>query len=139
MSKDKITVQTKIQAPLEKVWQLYTEPQHITEWNFATNEWCCPKAKNDLQKGGEFSFRMEANDGSMGFDFIGIYDKVVENQLISYKIEDGRLVEVEFLKQGNEVVLKQTFEAEGTHSDEQQKNGWQAILDNFKNYVNSKQ
>ncbi|WP_117884216.1 SRPBCC family protein [Aureibaculum luteum] len=135
MNKDRITVQTKIKVSIEKVWELYREPKHITEWNFASNEWCCPNAKNDLQKSGEFNFRMEAKDGSMGFDFTGKYEKVVPNELISYKIADGRDVDVEFSKSGNEVHLKQTFDAEGTNSDELQKKGWQAILDNFKKYV----
>ncbi len=138
MSKDRITVQTKIQAPIEKVWRFYTESKYVVEWNFATDEWHCPKAENDLQKGGEFNLRMEAKDGSMGFDFTGKYEEVIPNELISYKIADGRSVDVEFSESKNEVSLKQTFDAEGTNSDEQQKNGWQAILNNFKKYVESK-
>ena len=138
MSKNRITVQTKIQAPIKNVWEYYTQPEHITEWNFASDEWCCPKAKNDLQKGGEFDLRMEAKDGSMGFDFTGKYEKVVSKELIYYEIADGRIVDVEFSSNENEVELKQTFDAEGTNSDEQQKNGWQAILDNFKTYAEFK-
>lgn len=137
MSKDRITVRTKIQAPIEKVWKFYTESKHMTEWNFASEEWHCPNAKNDLQKGGKFDLRMEAKDGSMGFDFTGKYEKVIPNELISYKIADGRAVDVEFSKSESEVLLKQIFDAEGTNSDEQQKNGWQAILDNFKKYAES--
>lgn len=138
MSKNRITIQTIIQAPIEKVWEFYTVTNHITKWNFASEEWCCPRAENDLQKGGEFNLRMETKDGSMGFDFTGKYEKVIPNKLISYKIADGRNVDVEFFKNENDVYLKQTFDAEGTNSDEQQKNGWQAILENFKTYVDSK-
>lgn len=138
MSKDRITGQTKIQAPIEKVWEFYTESKHIIEWNFATDEWCCPNAKNDLQKDGEFDLRMEAKNGSMGFNFTGKYEKVIPNELISYKIADGRNVDVEFSKSESNVHLKQTFDAEGTNTDEQQKNGWQAILGNFKKYAESK-
>ncbi|CAM3822706.1 SRPBCC family protein [Flavobacterium gelidilacus] len=137
MGKDRITVQTKIKAPIQKVWEFYTEPKHITKWNFASNDWCCPNAKNDLKKGGEFTLRMEAKDGSIGFDFTGKYEKVVPNELISYNIADGRNVDVVFSKNEDGIHLKQTFDAEGTNSDEQQKNGWQAILDNFKEYVNT--
>ncbi len=139
MSENRITVQTKIQSPIEKVWEFYTEPKHITKWNFASMEWCCPTAKNDLRKGGEFNFRMEAKDGSMGFDFTGFYINIIPKELITYKIADGRNVEVKFSTNGNEIHLSQIFEAEGTNSDELQKNGWQAILENFKKYVNSKQ
>ncbi|MDW5289539.1 SRPBCC domain-containing protein [Formosa sp. PL04] len=138
MSKERITVQTKIKAPISKVWELYTQPNHIINWNFANDEWCCPNAKNDLKKGREFNFRMEAKDGSMGFDFTGKYENVVQNELITYKIMDGRNVDVEFSERKNEVHLKQIFDAEGTNSDEQQKNGWQAILDNFKKYAETK-
>jgi uncharacterized protein YndB with AHSA1/START domain len=137
MSKDRITIQTKFTAPIERVWEFYTQPKHMTKWNFANDEWCCPKAKNGLQKGGKFDLRMEAKDGSMGFDFTGKYINVVPNELIAYKIADGRNVDVEFSKNENDVHLKQTFDAEGTNSDEQQKNGWQAILENFKKYAAS--
>lgn len=138
MNKDRITVQTKVNASIENVWEFYTHAKHMTKWNFATDEWCCPSATNDLQKDGEFNLRMEAKDGSMGFDFTGKYKKVVPNEFISYKIADGRSVDVQFSTSGNEVDLKQTFDAEGTNSDEQQKNGWQAILENFKKYAESK-
>jgi len=110
----------------------------MTGWNFAFYELCCPQAKNNLQKGGEFDLRIGAKDGSMGFDIIGEYEEVVPNALISYKIADGRTVDVKFLKTRNEVELKQTLDAEGTNSDEQQKDGWQAILDNFKKYAKAK-
>lgn len=130
-----ITVQTTIQADIDKVWNSWTKPEHIINWNFANEEWCCPKAKNDLKTNSKFTYRMEAKDGSMGFDFTGNYEKVIEKELITYKIEDGRLVKIEFSKKENEVIISETFDAEGTNSDEQQRAGWQAILDNFKKYV----
>ena len=133
--KETITVQITIHADLEKVWSCWTEPNHITHWNFASEEWCCPKAKNDLKPNGEFSWRMEAKDGSIGFDFTGVYQTIIENELITYKMVDERLVKIDFIKQGNEVTLVETFEAEGTNSDELQRVGWQAILANFKGYV----
>ncbi len=135
---NRITVKTTIKADLEKVWNYWTKPEHITNWNFATDEWCCPKAENDLKPNGKFLWRMEANDGSMGFDFTGTYDKVVYQELISYKMLDGRTVDIEFVRKGNEIEVSETFDAEGTNSDEQQRAGWQAILENFKKYVESK-
>ena len=132
-----ITVQTTIQAKIDKVWSCWTKPEHITNWNFASDEWCCPKAINDLRPNGTFSWRMEAKDGSMGFDFTGDYEEVIEKELISYKMSDGRQVKIGFMNGENEVTISETFEAEGTNSDEQQRAGWQAILENFKNYVES--
>ncbi len=137
-NKNTISVQTSINADLEKVWNYYTKPEHIIKWNFATDEWCCPKAENDLKPNGKFSWRMEAKDGSVGFDFTGDYKKVIEKELITYKMSDGRLVKIDFLKNENEVIISETFDAEGTNSDEQQRAGWQAILGNFKKYVESK-
>ena len=133
----KITVQTSVNAELDKVWDYWTKPEHITNWNFATEEWCCPSATNILEAGGEFNWRMESKDGKMGFDFIGTYDKVVHQKLISYKMADGRTVDIEFSKNENDVVVSETFVAEGTNADEQQRAGWQAILENFKKYVES--
>lgn len=132
-----ITVQTSIKSAIDKVWEYWTKPEHITNWNFATAEWCCPNALNDLKPNGKFSWRMEANDGSMGFDFEGTYDNVIEKALISYKMADGRKVDIEFTQNGHEVTVSETFDAEGTNSDEQQRAGWQAILENFKKYVES--
>ena len=133
-----ITVQTTIQADIDKVWNYWTQPEHIINWNFASDEWCCPKAKNDLKPNGKFSWRMEAKDGSIGFDFTGDYIKIIEKEMITYKMSDGRLVSIGFSENKNEVTLSETFEAEGTNSDEQQRAGWQAILGNFKHYVESK-
>lgn len=130
-----ITVQTTINAPIEKVWKYWTEPKHITKWNFASEEWCCPKAENDLKPKGTFSWRMEAKDGSMGFDFIGEYEEIIDHKLISYKMADGRLVQIHFSVNKNEVTLRETFVVEGSNSDEQQRVGWQMILGNFKKCV----
>lgn len=133
-----ITVETEIDATIDKVWDAWTDPEAITQWNFATDEWCCPSAVNDLKPGGEFVFRMEAKDGSMGFDFTGTYDTIVNKESISYKMSDGRKVEINFIQQENSVKLTEGFEAEGSNSDEQQRLGWQAILGNFKKYVEGK-
>jgi len=138
MKKESITVETMIKAPMEMVWQFWTKPEHITNWNFASEDWCCPSAQNDLQRGGEFNWRMEARDGSMGFDFTGKYSHVQVNELITYKLSDGRKVEIHFSRVGNEIKLSETFDAEGIHTIEQQRAGWQAILDNFKQYVEAK-
>jgi len=134
-----ITVETTIKAPISKVWENWTKPEHIINWNFASDEWHCPKATNDLQSEGEFNWRMEAKDGSMGFDFTGVYDQVNEPELITYKMSDGRKVEIRFTEINGEVKLSESFEAEGTNSDEMQRAGWQSILGNFKKYVESKE
>lgn len=132
-----ITVSVTVHASMDAVWNYWTHPDHITNWNFAGDAWCCPTATNDLQPTEHFSFRMESKDGSMGFDFIGTYKTVQKHKLITYKIEDGRLVTIDFIPNGNEVIVKQIFDAEGTHTDQQQRDGWQAILDNFKKYAES--
>lgn len=133
-----ITVKTIIRADINKVWNSWTNSEHITKWNFANDEWCCPNAENDLKPNGKFSWRMEAKDGSAGFDFTGEYEKVIEKKLITYKMSDGRLVRIDFVENGDKVTLSETFDAEGTNSDEQQRAGWQAILENFKKYVEAK-
>ncbi|MBP1934340.1 SRPBCC family protein [Ammoniphilus resinae] len=130
-----ITVETTIQAPVEKVWACWTEPQHITKWTFASDDWHAPHAENDLKVGGSFVTRMEAKDGSFGFDFGGVYDEVLIHELLSYRMDDGRKVTITFMNQENGTKVIEAFEAETTHSIEMQKAGWQAILDNFKKYV----
>lgn len=130
-----ITVQTTIRADIDKVWQYWTTPEHIINWNFASDEWCCPSAENDLRPNGKFSSRMEAKDGSMGFDFTGRYTEVIEKELIAYTMEDGRAVNISFTNNGNEVTLRETFDAEEINTGEKQRAGWQAILENFKHYV----
>ncbi|QMV39959.1 SRPBCC family protein [Cohnella cholangitidis] len=130
-----ITVETSVHAPIEKVWAYWTEPQHITKWSFASDEWHAPNAENDLRAGGKFVTRMEAKDGSFGFDFGGVYDEVKTNEWISYTLGDGRKVAIQFISQENSVKIIEEFEAEGTHPIEQQKAGWQAFMDNFKKYA----
>lgn len=130
-----ITVQNNIQAPIEKVWQYWTLPEHITKWNNASDDWHSPSATNDLRTGGSFTTRMEAKDGSFGFDFGGVYDEVTTHQVIAYTMGDGRKVKVSFSSQGNDTNVVETFDAENTHSIEMQRTGWQSILDNFKKYV----
>jgi uncharacterized protein YndB with AHSA1/START domain len=131
----KITVQTTVKAPVDKVWKFWTQPEHIVKWCFASPEWHTPKAQNDLRVGGRFVSRMEARDGSMGFDFGGLYDDVQMNELIAYTMDDGRMVSVNFQSIGNETNITETFEAENENPIEMQRGGWQAIMDSFKKYV----
>ncbi len=137
IDKTTITVQSTVKAPVEKVWNLWTSPEHITNWNNASEDWHTPSAENDLRVGGKFLSRMEAKDGSFGFDFWGIYDEVKPNELIEYTLADNRKVKISFTGNGNETNVEETFEAESTNSTELQKTGWQSILDNFKKYVES--
>jgi uncharacterized protein YndB with AHSA1/START domain len=130
-----ITVETNIQAPVEKVWNCWTDPKHIILWNNASDDWHTTKAENDLREGGRFFSRMEAKDGSLGFDFMGKYNMVRQNVLIVYTMDDGREVRVSFVSSGNVTTVKETFEAEQENSIEMQRAGWQSILTNFKNYV----
>jgi uncharacterized protein YndB with AHSA1/START domain len=130
-----ISISTDIKAPVDKVWEAWSNPEHITRWNSASPDWHTPKASNDLKKGGKFTSRMEAKDGSMGFDFSGIYDDVQVNKLIAYTMEDDRKVEIRFTDNGNSTKIEQDFEAESENTRELQQAGWQAILDNFKTYV----
>ena len=131
----KVTVKATVNAPVEKIWEYWTEPKHITKWNNASDDWHTPIAENDLTVGGKFLTRMEAKDGSFGFDFGGIYDEVKLNELISYTMGDGRKVTITFKAQGNETEVIETFDAETSNPVEMQQAGWQAILDNFKKYV----
>lgn len=134
-----ITVEVTICSTIDNVWNSWTKPEHIIKWNFASEEWCCPSATNDLRPGGKFVWRMEAKDGSMGFDYIGTYEQIEKGKSISYKMTDGRKVMINFKAEGDSIKLTESFEAEGTNTDEQQRAGWQAILENFKNYVESKE
>ncbi len=138
-TKDKtiITVENTINAPVEKVWQYWTMPEHITKWNNASDDWHTPRAENDLRVGGSFVARMEAKDGSFGFDFGGVYDSVINNEYIEYTLGDDRKVKITFSVQGNTTKVVESFDAESTNSVELQKGGWQAILDNFKKYTES--
>jgi uncharacterized protein YndB with AHSA1/START domain len=130
-----ITVETIVHSPVESVWKYWTEPKHIMLWNKASDDWHTPFAENDLRAGGKFVSRMEAKDGSMGFDFGGVYDEVNMNESISYTLGDGRKVKITFIGQDNDTKIIESFEAEETNAIEMQQAGWQAILDNFKKYV----
>jgi uncharacterized protein YndB with AHSA1/START domain len=129
-----ITVETTVAAPIEKVWGAYTTPEDIMQWNAASDDWHTTKANVDLRVGGAFSSRMEAKDGSFGFDFAGTYTNVVTNSLLEYSFGD-RTARVDFAETPNGVNVKVVFDAEETHSIEQQQGGWQAILNNFKRHV----
>ncbi len=136
-SEDKpiIMVQATINLPVEKVWKFWTNPQHIVKWNNASDDWHSPHAENDLRPGGKFTVRMEAKDGSTGFDFGGVYDKVTLNEEIDYTLGDGRKVKIAFTRLGNRSEIIESFEAENTNPVEMQRNGWQSILYNFKKYA----
>lgn len=134
-STTKITVETTVNAPVEKVWEFWSEPGHIKKWCSASEDWHVPFAENDLRTGGKFTTRMEAKDGSFGFDFGGVYDEVITNELIDYTMGDGRKVVVHFTSNGNETKVVETFDAENTNPVEMQQAGWQAILNNFKKYT----
>jgi uncharacterized protein YndB with AHSA1/START domain len=132
-----LTVSSTVNAPIELAWQAFTQPEHIAQWNFASEDWECPTASNDLRVGGAFSYRMQAKDGSMGFDFAGMYTKVVPLEQVDYTIGD-RTVSVTFEKLSSaKTKIMQAFEAENENSLELQQNGWQAILDNYKKHVES--
>lgn len=133
---EKIKIDITILAPVEKVWDYFNTPEHITKWNFAHESWKCPSSENDLRVGGKFKTRMEAKDGSFGFDFEGIYDEVITNEKIKYHLEDGRVVEVIFEKiDENTTKVTEIFDPETQNSAEMQRDGWYAILNNFHKYV----
>jgi uncharacterized protein YndB with AHSA1/START domain len=132
-----ISIDTNVNASIGKIWQFWTEPRHIMQWNAASDDWHTTKAENDLEVGGKFSSRMEAKDGSFGFDFFGIYDAVKINELIAYTLGDGRKVTISFSAEGNAIKMVIVFEAETQNPIEVQKGGWQAILNNFKKYTES--
>jgi uncharacterized protein YndB with AHSA1/START domain len=133
----KITVEALVNAPVAEVWRAYTTPEDIKQWNAASDDWHTTRATVDLREGGQFSSRMEAKDGSFGFDFAGTYTKVVPYKLIEYTFGDRTCV-VEFLPAPSGVTVRVTFDAETTHSEEQQRQGWQAILNNFARHVMAK-
>ena len=130
-----ITVKTTVKAPIEKVWEFWTQPQHVTQWNNASDDWHCPKATNDLRVGGKFNFTMASKDGKMSFDFEGEYSDIKEYSLIEYHIIDGRKVIINFEETNNGVVITESFEPEEENSEELQRVGWQNIIDNFKKYT----
>ena len=130
-----ITVEVVVNAPLEKVWNCWTAPEHITKWCQASDDWHSPKATNDVRVGGKFLTRMEAKDGSFGFDFEGTYTAVDLHKRIEYDMADGRIAKISFLKEGNGCKIIESFEAETENPEEMQKGGWQAILNSFKKYA----
>lgn len=132
-----ITVTTLVRTSPQKAWKYWTQAYHITKWNAASDDWHTPTAENDLRPGGRFSSRMEAKDGSMGFDFTGVYDQVEEHSLIAYTLDDGRTVRVEFSDENGDTQIVESFDPESTNSHELQQQGWQSILDNFSKYVES--
>lgn len=136
-TKTVITVSATVNAPIEKVWNCFTQPQHIIQWNHASDDWHCPKAENDLRIGGKFSSTMAAKDGSFSFDFWGVYDDVLENELIMYTMGDGRTAKITFASNGDITEVVTDFEAEQENSVELQQGGWQMILNNFKKYTES--
>lgn len=130
-----ISVATTVKALVEQVWEFWTSPDHIVHWNHASDDWRTTKAKNDLKAGGKFSARMETKDGSSGFDFEGIYDEVLPQERIEYTLTDGRKVTVDFKPQEGSTGIIENFEADNEYTPKMQKEGWQAILNNFKKYV----
>lgn len=134
----KIQIESSIQSPLQQVWTYFTAPEHITKWNFAIPEWHCPRATNDLVVGGKYFARMEAKDGSFGFDFEAIYEEVIPQNKIVYTMPDGRKVTTNFEDNNGSTKVTTIFDAENQNPEEMQRNGWQSILDNFKKYSEEK-
>lgn len=134
---DKIIINTLINADLKKVWDYYTTPAHVTKWNFADPSWHCPSATNDMQVGGKYSARMEAKDGSFGFDFEAVYDEIINCEKFTYTMSDKRQVTVEFKNNNYQTEVIVTFDPEKENPIEMQKEGWQSILSNFKKYTES--
>jgi uncharacterized protein YndB with AHSA1/START domain len=133
--KQSITVQADVKAPVEKVWKLWTDVEHVKQWNSASPDWHTPNGRNDLRVGGTYSYTMAAKDGSVSFDFGGTYTKVDQHRVIESKLGDDRMVKVIFEKSGSGTRVVETFDAEEQNSVEMQRGGWQAILDNFKKYA----
>jgi uncharacterized protein YndB with AHSA1/START domain len=138
MDQNVITIQTVVKAPIEKVWEFWTEPKHVMNWAFASDDWEAPSAENDLRIGGTFKTVMAAKDKSASFDFGGTYTDVKDKELIEYTIDDGRHVKTTFTSTPQGVQIVQSFEPEKENSESMQQSGWQSILDNFKKYTESK-
>lgn len=130
-----ITVETHVPAPPARAFAAYTDPEAITRWNFASPEWCCPSAEVDLREGGRHVARMEAKDGSMGFDFAGTYEEVAEPAALSLRLDDGRLSRTTFTADGDGTRVRTVFDADGAHPADMQRDGWQAILQSYATYV----
>lgn len=134
-SEGRIEIENKINAKLDQVWEYWTKPEHITKWNIASEDWLCPKAENDLKEGGKFKYRMESEDGKVGFDFAGTYKEVKEKQKLTYELEDGRNAEVTFSEEDGTVMIKETLDTEDENPVDQQEQGWKSILESFKTYA----
>jgi uncharacterized protein YndB with AHSA1/START domain len=130
-----ITVKCTVEAPIDEVWKLWTTPAHIMNWNNASEDWHTPHAENDLRVGGRFKYTMASKDGTMSFDFEGEYTKVENHSMIEYKLEDNRKIDVYFISLDDGVEIIESFDPENENSEEMQREGWQAILDNFKKYT----
>jgi uncharacterized protein YndB with AHSA1/START domain len=137
MKKKSITVETVVSAPIEQVWKSWLEPKHIEQWNAASTDWYTPKAVNEVREGGRFVYTMAAKDGSVSFDFCGTFVEIVEHQKIVTRLDDERMVWVTFEEHNKGVQVVETFEIENENTEELQRLGWQAILDNFKKHVES--
>ncbi len=135
MAGNKITVQVDVNAPVEKAWRFWTEPAHIMQWNFASDDWQCPSAENDVRVGGKLKARMSAKDQSAGFDFEATYTLVEKFKRLEFALGDARTVQIQFTPTPSGTKITETFDTEGAHSEEMQRSGWQAILDNFKKHV----
>lgn len=132
-----ITIETSVKSSIEKVWDTWNNPKHVVNWNHASDDWFSPRAINDFKVGGKFEYRMEAKDGSFGFDFSGTYVDIQNNKLVVTRLDDDRLVSTEFIPENDSIKIVETFEAEGENSIELQREGWLAILTNYKNYTES--
>jgi uncharacterized protein YndB with AHSA1/START domain len=130
-----VMIEATVNAPVEKVWKIWSEPAHIMKWNSPSDDWHTPKAENDLRTGGKFLSRMEAKDGSFGFDFGGTYDEVIDHKVIAYTLGDGRKVKTTFTPEDAGTKIVSVFDPENQNPVEFQKQGWQAILNNFKKYT----
>ena len=132
---ERITIQVEVCRARSDLWRMWNAPEHIVCWNFASDDWHCPRAENDLRAGGRLCYRMEAKDGSFGFDYEAIYDQIIPDAKLEYTLTDGRRVETNFDDSGAGTRITTTFEAEQEHPADMQRLGWQALLDNFKRYA----
>jgi uncharacterized protein YndB with AHSA1/START domain len=135
MDTTKITIQAVVAADRQKVWNCYTQPEHITKWNFATDTWHCPAASNDMRVGGKYLARMEAKDGSFAFDFEAVYNEIVDGEKFTYTMPDNREIQVSFEKMDDKTRVTVTFDPENENPVDLQRSGWQSILDNFRRYA----
>ncbi|MCY4017927.1 MAG: SRPBCC family protein [Chloroflexi bacterium] len=134
---ERIAIEAVVNRTRSEIWSLFNVPEHITQWNFASDDWCCPRAENDLRVGGRLCFRMEAKDGSFGFDFEGVYDQVAHESKLAYTMPGGRKVETSFEDLEERTKVRTVFDPETENPVDMQRMGWQAILDNFKKYAES--